>query len=303
MRRAVGCGGSVPAVAWPGLAAVTARARELTDADQPGAAAGLLAGVLAGLDPVGMPAVENLVVAGLLYAEILDGVPGAGGTRVAWVRYAYRASVTLWGRRDRRGVDAARALAAVSARTGHAGAEVALRRGLTAVDGPDGQATVQAREELAECLHRAGRCREALRELSDAWRVWSAGHGVSDPIAVVMQLRLAAFLTGCGELPTAAQWAARARAVFPPEGTFTRILIEGFAEFRTGLERDHDTVCGYRPDPWVAYPVPASRDGGGAGISPSSGATAAAQGSVGVDRSALPGPAPSGTMASEPGAP
>jgi hypothetical protein len=282
--------------------------------------------VLAGLDPAGMPAVENLVVAGLLYAEILDGVPGAGGTRVAWVRYAYRASVTLYGRRDRRSVDAARALAAVSARTGHAGAELALRCGLvatlTAVDGPGGEATVEAREELAECLHRAGRCREALRELSDAWRVWSARHGVSDPIAVVMQLRLAAFLTGCGELPTAARWAARARAVFPPEGTFARILIEGFAEFRAGLERDHYTVCGYRPDPAVAHPVPSSRDGGGAGISLSSGTTAAAQaaesaslgvelgglpaaarGSVGVDRSALPGCAPWGTMASEPGAP
>ncbi|MFC5007076.1 hypothetical protein ACFPIJ_55885 [Dactylosporangium cerinum] len=178
----------------------------------------LLAGPLSGVDPATVCPDPLLIRATLLYARAVDPAPdpapvatsGASGPvvdDVAWARYAYQAARTLHSIDHSTAIETTETLALVlTSRNQHSKAR-ALRRDVIQLhlDRGDVDAHPEARITLAAHLHDTGRCGEAIRGATAAWRQWSTRHDPTDPVSEPLTFQVASMLLACGRTDDAAE--------------------------------------------------------------------------------------------------
>lgn len=180
----------------PGLPAAVQRAVRLAAAGQHDAAAALLSCHLDPLDIDWLPADATLAAAYLLYATLITD-----GRQLPAAQYAAYASRHLYARDDARLRHALRILGLVLHQHALTDEAIAVRRELLAANqqAHDAAGTLHSQRDLAESLHTAGHCDDAVTCIDEAWQTWrqspGTGGGLSTGTALLRTYLL--LLRGC----------------------------------------------------------------------------------------------------------
>ncbi|WP_433619601.1 hypothetical protein ACQP2P_16465 [Dactylosporangium sp. CA-139114] len=174
-------------------------AERLAEIDAVGPAAEVLADVLRGLDPATAPPEELLIEAAMVYSRLAEPTPDLVPDDVAWAGYAHRAARARYGPGHATTLAAMENLASVLYARGRFDEANRVRRDLIQLhlDYGNIDAHLIQRMELADQLHAAGRCEDAIRQAQAAWQDWISRHDPTSPDTLRIMLQLVAMLLAC----------------------------------------------------------------------------------------------------------
>jgi hypothetical protein len=224
----------------------------------------LLAGALAGIDPITAPPDGRIISAALAYIPclmVLNDVPDRDAIQLTWARYADAASMCRFGTSSRLWHDAA-ALHAVVLIEQQLPFEAAVvhRRKLNAHIAHGSIRDVpRARKQFAVSLHASGECDGALHEVRTALDEWRRLPRQQERDGAEILVSYACILAACGQQRDAENILARDADMLGPPGTEQHVNAMWVAKIRmdmvTGL---HGAVCTARGPQSRARPLNAS---------------------------------------------
>ncbi|WP_432830627.1 hypothetical protein [Dactylosporangium sp. CA-092794] len=229
----------------------------LADAGEDADAAALAAGLLSPLDPATTGPDERVIAAAVLYAHMVDPVPGLVPDGIAWARYARRAAHAVHGAGDEVAVAATEVLARLLYIRGEVSEADQLRRELVQLhlDRGDIDAHLLARMGLAQQQHAAGRCGDAVRDAMAVWQQWIVYHEPTDRCSLPVALPLNAMLLACGRFAEAATIAAAVGLQPPEPGDAGYDVYRLLAATLALSVRHHQQVCARRLDQAIVQPA------------------------------------------------
>ena len=155
-------------------------AAALAEAGADDDAAELLAGPLSALDPVTTGPDHLVIATAMLYARVVEPVPGLAPDEVAWARYSHRAARTMHGPDHPSTIEAIQTLAGLLSRSRYAEAsglpETYPLHPTWRID-----AHLSFRIDLAVQLHDLGRCDDAVEDQRQVHLPYS---GCGSPLAL-----------------------------------------------------------------------------------------------------------------------
>lgn len=221
-------------------AMVIAAEQHASAGDYPTAAA-LVERVLAGIDPDTAAADPLLVRAGLIFLEVAD-VPAQ--KLMGWGQYAFTAAPQLADDDLDLASTSAYSWAVLLRTVGRYDESIdVFRQLLAATARSDAPVVWYARAGLAESLHAAGRCTEAVRDIADIWQDWQACRPGEELIGTDLLGVHAAILLGCGLVD-------RTRSLLVHAGTLLpTVNLRDFCigAFVTRQAANHEPACTLRP--------------------------------------------------------
>jgi hypothetical protein len=208
----------------PALKAAVDEAQRFFVAGDDEALAAVLHPIMDGIDPQTSDADPVLAHAALLLLNQPGDMPF--DRMMAWASYAHT-TLTECDDYDHQVAAWSAGIWAVLLRESgrHDQALAVLRDLLTTLHGAgDEQLLLLARSEIAETLHYAGNCTEAIHEITEAWTTWQRTHSDNTGLGLDLIRVYITLLLGCQRTKDARTMIAVAATLFGPGEVFTNAI-------------------------------------------------------------------------------